>query len=343
MKWIKATLIVLISIIALFTFCTKKLDTDAMVHQLFEQKKDITILVTDSGLGGLSVAADVAARLPQSGVFEDVRIVFFNSLFHNKSGYNSLDTEAEKVRIFNIALEAMKEKYRPDLLLIACNTLSVLYDKTPFACKADFPVIGIVKTGVDLIDQQFKKSPASKVIIFATKTTIGSNTHKNMLIERGYPEEQIIGQACHRLAGSIERGTDSEKTIGLITKYVNAALKKVEPGTSIFASLNCTHYGYSMDQFKKIFADAGYPDITIIDPNPRMADFLFSPEFLHRYDKTNVSVEVVSRVSISQKKRDSLDGLLRGVSPVTADALQNYQYDPDLFDAQFDTTHIGKK
>ncbi len=316
--------------------CGKKKTNEELVQEMFENKKDITILVTDSGLGGLSVAADVASRLENSGVFRSAKIVFFNALFHNKSGYNSLDSEAEKLRIFDIALNAMKEKYDPDLLLIACNTLSVLYDKTDFSQKADFPVIGIVKTGVDLIDDYFKTHPDNTVLIFATKTTIGAGTHKRMLIEKGYSPDQIIGQACHRLAGAIERGTNSEKTIGYIKKYVNQALTHVDPEKPIFVSLNCTHYGYAMDVFKSVFEQAGFPDVHIIDPNPRMSDFLFQEKYLHRFPKTDVSVEVVSRVEISQKKKDSLDGLLRAVSPMTADALQNYKFDAELFDPKFE-------
>lgn len=322
--------------LALTVQCGKKRTNEELVQEMFEKKKDITILVTDSGLGGLSVAADVASRLENSGVFRSAKIVFFNALFHNKSGYNSLNSESEKLRIFDIALNAMKRKYDPDLLLIACNTLSVLYDKTDFSPKADFPVIGIVKTGVDLIDEYFKKHPDYTVLIFATKTTIGAGAHKKMLIEKGYATDQIIGQACHRLAGAIERGTNSQKTVGYIKKYVNQALTQVEPGKPIFASLNCTHYGYAMDVFKSAFEEAGFSDVHIIDPNPRMADFLFQQKYMHRYPKTDVSVEVVSRVEISQKKKDSLDGLLRAVSPMTADALQNYIFDPELFDPKFE-------
>jgi hypothetical protein len=49
-----------------------------MLNNIFE-KEDITIVVTDSGLGGLSVAADVTERLKDSGIFRSARIIFFNS------------------------------------------------------------------------------------------------------------------------------------------------------------------------------------------------------------------------------------------------------------------------
>lgn len=338
-KIISGTFIILL----LFLGCTKQKDFVQMITELFTDKEDVTILVTDSGLGGLSVAADVALRLPSSGVFKNARIVFFNSLFHNRSGYNSLKTEAEKIRIFNTALNAMAKKYRPDLLLIACNTLSVFYDKTPFSKKAKFPVIGIVETGVDEIAKQFDKQPDATVIIFATKTTIASNSHKDQLIARGYPASQIIGQACHKLAGSIERGYDSEETTKYIHQFVNEALGQIEQPMPIFASLNCTHFGYSMQQFKNAFAEAGYPDVVIIDPNPKMADFLFEPSKLNRFPETNVTIEVVSKTEITPDKMASLGSLLEMTSPKTADALFNYQFDPNLFDAKFDSSTIEPK
>lgn len=316
-----------------------------MMTDLFATKEAVTILVTDSGLGGLSVAADLASRLPESGVFKNARIVFFNALFHNRSGYNSLKSEAEKIRIFNIALETMAKKYHPDVLLIACNTLSVIYDKTPFARTAKFPVIGIVETGVDKIASEFDRQLNATAIIFATVTTIAANSHKNQLIERGYPPNQIIGQACHRLAGSIERGYDSEETIKYIEQFVAEALYQVKSdnwrtGAPIFASLNCTHYGYSIQQFRDVFAAAGYPDIVIIDPNPKMADFLFEPSKLHRFPETHITIEIVSKTEITPDKMASLGSLLDLTSPETADALYNYQFDPDLFDAKFDSSTI---
>ena len=342
MRQIDKLLICSFSALLLFLSCSTTQDADRQLNKLFSNKQ-VTILVTDSGLGGLSVAADVASRLPQSGVFEKANIVFFNSLFHNRSGYNSLESEEEKVRIFDTALSAMTERYNPDLLLIACNTLSVLYEHTDYAKNADIPVVGIVETGVDLIARQFDKTPEATAIIFATRTTIGSESHKKLLVQKGYPSGQIVGQACHRLPGAIERGYNSEETQKYIRGFVPEGLEKVtEPDTPIFVSLNCTHYGYSMEVWREVFAEAGYPDVVIIDPNLEMANFLFDERYLQRYPKTEVTVEVVSKVKVSAQKRNSLGSLLSRTSEKTTQALVNYQYDPELFDAQFDSTTIGR-
>jgi glutamate racemase len=307
----------------------------ARIEDVLSKNEDITILVTDSGLGGLAVAADVAARLPASGVFRRARIVFYNALFDN-IGYNGIESESGKARIFDTVLRAMEKRYHPDILLIACNTLSVVYDHTPFSRKAPFPAVGIVETGVDLIAEQFAKTPEATVLIFGTKTTIASEAHKKALIALGIPAERIVGQACHKLAGAIERGTASEETVGYIRQFVGEALAQAGgPGRPLFASFNCTHFGYARPQFAEAFAAAGYPAVELLDPNPRLADFMFKPPFLHRHAVTDVTVEVVSKLEITQQERDSIGPLLRAVSPTAADALQGYVHDPGLFAVDF--------
>lgn len=332
MRSISRLILVAFLSITILVQCGKQLSPEEMMTDFF-QKKDVTILVTDSGLGGLSITADVASRLPKSGVFQKVRLVFFNSLFTNDGGYNSLKEESEKLRIFDVALKAMQKKYKPDLLLIGCNTLSVLYPKTRFAKKPAFPVIEIVQTGVDSILEEFDKNPHSDVIIFATRTTIGSEAHKRSLVDKGIEENQIIGQVCHRLAGFIERGIDSPETIELIRQFIEEAIhKRTNNESTLFASLNCTNYGYSIDQFKEIFSEIGFPSIEVIDPNPRMADVLFQEPYTGRFSDTSMSIEVVSKVEISKQKQDSLGSFLEQVSPDTAKALKEYSYSPNLFD-----------
>jgi glutamate racemase len=305
------------------------------IDDVLSKKQDITIMVTDSGLGGLSVAADLAARLPESGVFRKARIIFYNALFH-KTGYNGLDSEAEKVRIFDVVLRAMEKRYHPDILLIACNTLSVLYDLTPFSRKAPFPAVGIVETGVELIAKQFAVTPEATVIIFATKTTIASEAHKKALVALGIPAAQMVGQACHKLAGAIERGTASEETVGYIRQFVGEALAQAGgPGRAVFGSFNCTHFGYARLQFEEAFAAAGYPAIELLDPNPRMSDFMFRSPYLHRHAATDVSVEVVSKLEITEQERTSIGPLLRAVCPAVDDAFQGYVHDPGLFSVEF--------
>jgi len=175
-------------------------------------KRQVMIAVTDSGLGGLAIMAEAAARLKEAKVFEKVDLLFFNALFSNESGYNSLKTRAEKIFIFDSALESLEKNYRPDLILIGCNTLSVLTQETSFSKRAKIPVIGIVDAGVGMFIKALKANPAASLILFGTETTIGEEEHKRKLMKAGIPEKRITVQACPELANYIENGYQSDDT-----------------------------------------------------------------------------------------------------------------------------------
>ena len=82
------------------------------------EKESITIVITDSGLGGLSVLADAAEKFRQHPVFKQVNLVFFNALFTDESGYNGLQTREEKLEVFSSALQSMENLYAPDIILV---------------------------------------------------------------------------------------------------------------------------------------------------------------------------------------------------------------------------------
>jgi glutamate racemase len=301
--------------------------------QLFFQKEKVAIGVTDSGLGGLAVMAEAIRKMKEAGVFRRVDFVFFNALFSLEGGYNSLKTREEKVQIFSSALESMEKKFHPDLILIGCNTLSVLYEDTPFSRKTKIPVIGIVEAGVEIISQSLRDRLDSLVIIFGTPTTISEETHKKRLIGQGFAASRIIVQSCPELENYIEKDYASDETEMLIAACVDEALQKMpSPAPPLLVSLNCTHYGYSLPLWEKAFHDAGTKPLAILNPNSRMIDSLFKPESLNRYKKTEITVRVVSMVEISQEKIQSLRKWLQGPSPETAAALSHYEHNPSLFE-----------
>ena len=299
----------------------------------FFNKKEVTVLVTDSGLGGVSVAADVVERMKKNRVFKKVKVIFFNAQPHLHSGYNSMKTTEQKVKVFNNALISMNKEFKPDILLIACNTLSVLYDYTEFSKTAAFPVIGIVKTGVDLIEQKIKDEPNSKVIIFATKTTVNQGKHKKQLVADGIAPERIVAQACPHLAGRIERGPHSEATKALVRKYVDRALSKLNDDKSpLYVSYNCTHYGYVNDVFQEAFKEKGREVRAFLDPNPLMSDFMFTKPYVNRYPQTEVTVKVVSQPELTPGKIAAIYELIEPVSAQTAEAVMEYKSRPNFFE-----------
>ncbi len=295
-----------------------------------------TVVITDSGLGGLLICGELERRLRATAGDEPVRLLYVNAWPDARHGYNDLPDLGARAAVFDRALAAMTS-FRPDLILIACNTLSVVYDRTAFSRKAPFPAVGIVDTGVDLIARQFEKSPGATAILFGTKTTIENEAHKKALVARGFPAERIVGQACHKLAGAIERGIATEETVGYIRRFVDEALAKTGPVAGpLFASFNCTHYGYARQQFAEAFAAAGHPGIELLDPNPLLGDVLFQPAYLHRHPRTEVAVEVVSKLEITEQERGAIGPLLEAVSPDVAAAFRNYTRDLKLFEVSFE-------
>ncbi|RKZ14559.1 hypothetical protein DRQ50_08795 [bacterium] len=301
------------------------------VSDLWE-RDSLTIVVTDSGLGGLSVVADAERKLRDHGVYADVELVFGNALFTAEGGYNSLPGRGEKLQVFSRALQALQDDYDPDLIMIACNTLSVLYPDTDFAASTTIPVVGIVEDGVDLIAGRMENGEPSHTIIFATETTVEEGTHKAALVARGIPADHIFTQACPQLASYIEQGFDGMGAGFLIDAYVGEALDAFNVGAGpLYVSFNCTHYGYSLEAWREAFASREVAVTAFLDPNLTMIDFLLPKSRYGRHANPAVRVSAVSMVAISDDRRESIGRYLRAISPATAAALDDYELRPDLF------------
>lgn len=305
------------------------------------RKPDVTIVVTDSGLGGLSVAADLAARLPASGIVKSARIVFVNAEPDPAFGYNDLRNDADKVRIFDGALSAMEARWKPDLILIACNTLSVVWPRTEHAKTGGVETVEIVGLGAGLIRRELAATPDATALVFATKTTIESEAHKRLLVAQGVAPDHVVGEACPKLAGAIERGSASAETAGYVNKFVADALaKKTTKGGPLVVSLNCTHFGYVKPLWEQAFAAAGHPGVKVLDPNSLMTDVVLREGGEKRFPRTAVTVEAVSKVPVDEGARANLAALLRKTSPETADALMRIRHDPALFPAVVEPSAI---
>ena len=317
----------------LITSCAKN---PSLAHQdnlsLRLEQKNLTIMLTDSGLGGLSVMADVANVLHKLNAYDSVRLLFVNALFSSEGGYNSLNNSEEKRRILDSALSRMETLYRPDLLLIACNTLSIIYPKTSFSSSTQIPVQGIIDTGVAMMAEKLKLNPESRILLFGTQTTIQENTHKKMLVSMGFLPDRIITQACPDLVLYIEKDFDGDETEMLIQGYVDEALQKTgELVSPLFVCFGCTHYGYALDLWQKAFQELGKDVSGFINPNGGMARLFDRPALRDRFDRTKIEARIISMVPIPEETVSSLAEWLFLRSPEISRALRRYENIPDLF------------
>jgi len=294
-------------------------------------KETLSLVITDSGLGGLAVCADLVRQLKESRAFRAVTVTYFNAWPDADRGYNKLPDMTARARVFDAALSAMA-RLKPDLIVIACNTLSAIYPRTAFSRRPGQAVVDIIDFGVEMIERELDARPESRVVIFGTPTTIESGIHKARLMARGIAEERIISQPCEGLAGEIEKDPSGAPVRTLVERCVREAASKAGAGDGpVLAALCCTHYGYSLGIFQEQLERYFPGPVILLDPNRGMSAGLLADCRRHAYPAVRLDCRVVSRIAIGGDKIAAIAKLIEGVSPETAAALRKYEHDPELF------------
>ncbi len=293
------------------------------VLDMLSKKDTVRILITDSGLGGVSVVAGIDSVLESNKIFAKTEITFCNALPSAGFRYNELPDAKSKANVFSGMLYKMQELYRPDIILIACNTLSVVYPLTGFSATTKIPVMGIVEFGAKAIADSMKANPKSAILILGTETTIQSDAYRQSLLRYGIDSTVIAGKACPNLESEIQVDPSSDMTSNLIDFYIDEVQDsyKNNEGTC-FAALCCTHYGFAREVFQKKL-DAVCKKAVIINPNTSMIR-TFSDASRSAVANSATTVRVCSQAALSMEERDSIAKLVRPVSVKTADALINY-------------------
>jgi glutamate racemase len=300
------------------------------------QRDAITIVVTDSGLGGLSVAADLERGLRDARAFARVRILFVNALPDAQHTYNGMRTRQEQVEAFDRALEGMERWYKPDLILIACNTLSVVFPDTRFASARRVPVFGIVDLGVAAIGARLMTDPTATALILGTPTTIQSCAHAKGLFAQGISPQRVVTQACPSLETEIQADPAGDLVRSLIEAYAGEAREALgaRAAGKVLVGLCCSHYGYSRALFQQLLGEQFAGRVEIVDPNVHMSAWVLSRCREGAFAMTETDVRVVSRAELTREERGSIATALKGTSPKTAAALRAYQQKMDLFNAR---------
>ncbi len=298
--------------------------------EMIFSKKNIRIAILDSGLGGLCICAEMERDLTAHLLFKKASLLYFNVWPEQGRGYNSFESAAERIEIFDRALKGVSA-FRPDMIMIACNTLSVLYHRTLFSCKTNIPVIDIVDFGVDMIRDRLLETPDSQALILGTRTTIEERVHQQKLVQKGVDASRILAQACHGVATEIEKDPKGAAVAQLIDAYMEEAAPKLNNRNMVYAALCCTHFLYSRDLFKEKLSDRLSVEIVLLNPNKAMSGFFFTHGRPHSFGDTEINVELISKIVLDQEKILSMASAVRNISEKTAAALFDYTFEPNLF------------
>ncbi len=213
-------------------------------------KKDMPIGVLDSGVGGLSVLKCLRTMLPA----ED--FIYLGDTARTPYG----PRKEEEVRAFVEQMLCFFDEKRVKLVVVACNTLTVLGVET-LKKEHKFDIVGMSK-GAELV---LAASKEKKIGVFATEFTIGTGAHKDAILAID-PTACVAPIACPKFVPLIEgEKFASTELAEAVTEYTDK-LKAAGADTLI---LSCTHYPFIRKEIENALGN----DVNIIDPAEETARY----------------------------------------------------------------------
>ena len=195
--------------------------------------------VFDSGVGGLTVLAELRRRLP------DEPTIYLGDNARAPYGPRS----ADEVRRFT--LEAVEWLLGQDvkLLVLACNTATAraLDD---VRARADVPVLGVVRPGAVAAAAATR---SRRVAVIATAGTVESGAYHDAIVEAD-ADTRVAQLACPELVPMVEAGIlDGRRAETVLRAYLEPLLA-AEPGMDTLL-LGCTHYPLLREPIQRIVGD----------------------------------------------------------------------------------------
>lgn len=300
-----------------FSFVGSGEELSPFIFTIIDKLKNMqqlkNIIVCDSGLGGLDIAGHFFRQ--EASQAPEWNVIYFNAYPDRTFGYNDLPTPEAQEELFKKVLMAM-ERYNPFCCLIACNTLSIVYQRLSSHFQPSFPVYGIVETALQLMESELKAAPESHVLILGTKSTIASQVYQQGLVRRGIEQRRIASMACPKLATLIEQDPAAPEVRQRIAEYAKSA-KEIfsEVPKRLFLAFCCTHYGYASRFWKEVF-DSHFGDVTLLNPNERlgMPGSAATFQYLSKIDLLPGQREAMGALFRNAGKTKIADGLLEAVN-----------------------------
>lgn len=211
--------------------------------------KNNPIGIFDSGIGGLTVVRAVREMMPNES------IIYFGDTARVPYGNKSPETVQE----YSLQITEFLMKHDVKIMIVACNTATALALST-LQQKFDFPVLGVVKPGVEAA---LKTTNNKKIGVIGTIGTISSEVYRKEL-EKIDKSVKVTSQACPLFVPLAEEGWTDKEATKLIAEEYLSDIKKTKVDTLI---LGCTHYPL----LKNIIQEAMSADVKIVDSAHAMA------------------------------------------------------------------------
>lgn len=199
--------------------------------------------VFDSGIGGLTVVAELRRLLPEESIFyigDTARVPY--------GGKSPATIERYTQEITGLLLAE-----RAKLIVVACNTASAL-GVPRLKETLRVPVTGVIEPGAQAA---VKATRSGKIGIIGTRATVASRAYERA-IEALDAEVKVFSEPCPLLVPLIEEGwIDDPVTDAVIVRYLE---KLLASGVDTIV-LGCTHYPLLRHAIQR---HAG-PKVTLVD------------------------------------------------------------------------------
>jgi len=199
--------------------------------------------VFDSGIGGLTVVAELRRALPSE------RILYVGDTARVPYGGKSRETVTRYAREISDLLESERAK----LIVVACNTASALALPS-LSSDHSVPMIGVLEPGASAA---VKATRSGKIGVIGTRATIASDAYGKAI--RAIDQElDVTAVACPLLVPLIEEGLFEDEVTGtLLGRYLAPMLAE---GIDTLV-LGCTHYPLLKKTIARICGDG----VTLVD------------------------------------------------------------------------------
>jgi glutamate racemase len=216
--------------------------------------RDPRVLVFDSGLGGLTVLAEIAKARPDAALV----YVADDAAFP----YAALGEAALVARVMSV-MERLVDRHAPDLVVIACSTASTLVLGPLRARYSQLPFVGTVPA----IKPAAAASRSRLISVLATTGTVARDYTQALVREyAGDCEVTLVGSThLARLAEDAMRGlpiADADIAREIAPCFVERQGRRTD-----FVVLACTHYPLLHERLQRL---APWP-VAFLDPAPAIA------------------------------------------------------------------------
>jgi glutamate racemase len=204
---------------------------------------DAPIGVFDSGIGGLTVAAELMRQLPNESV------IYFGDTARVPYGPKSVETVQRYSREITAWLQGEGVKG----IVVACNTATA-HALPQLQQEFSLPVIGVVQPGARAA---VRATQSGRIGVIGTAGTIASGAYERA-IHALAPGSFVVGRPCPLFVPLAEEGwLDTDATRLIAREY----LEPVRAAGVDTLVLGCTHYPLLKPLLSTIMGD----DVALID------------------------------------------------------------------------------